>query len=111
VVFVLASRILLRAAIAARLGVVMFTSGVEFRLEWEAINIGGMKVVLLFLFDFIRVLFFRTVVIISGAVMLYRRSYMRADPFSSRFCLLVVRFVVRMGLLIFSPRLISILLG
>ena len=36
---------------------------------------------------------------------------MARDPFRSRFCLLVIRFVVRIGLLIFRPRLICILLG
>lgn len=66
---------------------------------------------LLFLFDYIRLLFFRTVTIISGAVILYRRRYMIGDRFSSRFCLLVIRFVVSIRLLIFRPRLICILLG
>ena len=110
-VFLLTSRTLLCAAGVRGLRVILLTSGEEFRLEWEALTIRGVKVVLLFLFDYIRVLFFRTVAIISGAVMLYRSSYIRADPFRSRFCLLVIRFVVRMGLLIISPRLICILLG
>jgi NADH:ubiquinone oxidoreductase subunit 5 (subunit L)/multisubunit Na+/H+ antiporter MnhA subunit len=68
-------------------------------------------VILLFLFDYISCVFFRTVLMISGAVMFYSSSYMMGDQFSSRFCILVLRFVISMGLLIFSPRLICMLLG
>ena len=49
--------------------------------------------------------------IIGGSVMLYRRSYIQEDGFGSRFGLLVIRFVIRIRLLIFSPNLVRVLLG
>lgn len=36
---------------------------------------------------------------------------MHGDKFRSRFCLLVLSFVVSIGILILSPRLVSLLLG
>ena len=56
-------------------------------------------------------MFLRTVIMISRAVILYSSSYMCEDPFSNRFALLVVAFVIRISILILSPRLISLLLG
>ena len=86
-------------------------SGEEWAVEWEAFNYRGVSVVLLVVFDYIRLLFLRTVIMIAGGVFLYRSSYMRAEKFSSRFSLLVMRFVVRMVILIVSPNLIRLLLG
>lgn len=109
--FILASTLLLGRAILSGIRVMVVSSGEEYGIEWEAFNIRGVKVVLFILVDYIRLLFFRTVIMISGSVILYSSSYIIGDPFSSRFCLLVINFVLRIGLLIFSPRLISILLG
>lgn len=55
--------------------------------------------------------FFSTVILIAGSVILYSRSYIQADGFRSRFGLLVMSFVLRISLLIFSPNLIRVLLG
>lgn len=79
-------------------------------LEWEVYS-GRIKVPFLILLDFIRVLFLRTVLIISGSVFFYRRGYIEPDKFNSRFSIIVLSFVFRMCLIIISPRLIRILLG
>lgn len=71
----------------------------------------GVRVTMALIIDKIRIVFFRTVIIISGGVFLYSRSYIVGEIFISRFCFLVFRFVVRMCLLIFSPNIIRILLG
>eukprot|EP00088_Acartia_fossae_P006517 TRINITY_DN12_c1_g1_i1.p1 TRINITY_DN12_c1_g1~~TRINITY_DN12_c1_g1_i1.p1 ORF type:complete len:221 (+),score=-75.03 TRINITY_DN12_c1_g1_i1:1320-1982(+) len=42
---------------------------------------------------------------------MYSSSYIIGDKFSNRFCLLVLLFIFSMALLIFRPRLISLLLG
>lgn len=55
--------------------------------------------------------FFRTVCIIAGAIFLFRSSYIRRDRASNRFLRVVILFIFSIGILIFSPRLISILLG
>lgn len=66
---------------------------------------------ILIVFDYIRLLFLRTVRIIAGRVFIYRGSYMRQDRVSSRFSLLVIRFVIRIFLLIVRPNLMRLLLG
>ena len=83
----------------------------EVVLEWEAFSYGGVRIILLVLFDWVRAIFLRTVLLIAGAVIVYRRSYMGGDKFRSRFCLLVLSFVIRIGILIISPRIVSLLLG
>jgi len=59
----------------------------------------------------IRVLFFRTVSIISGGVFIYASRYIDRDKFSARFRLLVMSFVGRMVMLIFTSNIITLLLG
>ena len=83
----------------------------EFRVEWVAFKERTIELRFLFLVDWIRIIFFSTVMIIGGSVMLYRRSYIQEDGFGSRFGLLVIRFVIRIRLLIFSPNLVRVLLG
>ena len=56
-------------------------------------------------------LFLSFVLIISSFVLFYRDEYIRGDNYRGRFCLLVVMFVVSIGFLIVSPRIVRILLG
>uniref|UniRef100_A0AAU6QH04 NADH-ubiquinone oxidoreductase chain 5 n=1 Tax=Prionospio sp. 2 MH-2023 TaxID=3059270 RepID=A0AAU6QH04_9ANNE len=51
------------------------------------------------------------VLFISANVMMFAESYMKGDPFMSRFIQLVLLFVASMNLLIFIPNLITLLLG
>ena len=85
--------------------------GYEISVEWELCVLRGVKLSILLLFDFISLLFFSTVALIAGRVFLYSSSYIRSEIFSNRFILLVLRFVIRMIILIFRPNLISLLLG
>lgn len=56
--------------------------------------------------------FFLSVVsIISARVFFYSTSYISGEVFFSRFILLVIRFVARITVLIFSPNFIRIQLG
>lgn len=93
------------------MGFLVSLRGKEWRLEWEAFRSDGISVVFLVVLDYIRLLFLRTVIIIAGRVFFYRASYMRMEKFSSRFSLLVIRFVIRMAILIIRPNLIRLLLG
>lgn len=56
-------------------------------------------------------MFFGTVSLIAGRVFFYSSSYIRLEFYSSRFGLIVLRFVFSMSLLIFRPNLASLLLG
>lgn len=85
--------------------------GQEIALEWEVFSIRGQKLVILLIFDYISLLFLRTVLIISGRVFLYRSSYISGDKVRSRFALLILSFVIRIRLLILSPNLVRLLLG
>ena len=88
----------------------LFT-GKEFLLEWELLQISGVKISLILVLDFISVLFFSTVIIIAGRVFLYRGSYMMIDIVGHRFSWLVFSFVVSICMLIFRPNIIRVLLG
>lgn len=80
-------------------------------LEWEVICVNSIRIVITFLFDWIRLLFISFVLFISSLVIYYRKEYMRSDENLNRFILLVLIFVLSIILLIISPNLISILLG
>lgn len=80
-------------------------------IEIELIKISSIKVELLFLFDWVSILFVRGVLIISMIVIFYRIEYMRDDLNIYRFILIVFIFVVSILLIILRPNLIRILLG
>lgn len=61
--------------------------------------------------DYVRVIFCCFVCLISGSVSLFRVSYMEGEVFIRRFMLLIIGFVGSINLLIFVPRLITVLLG
>lgn len=85
--------------------------GREIALEWEVFSVRGQKLVILLIFDYVRLLFLSTVLIISRGVFFYRSSYISGDKVRSRFGFLVLSFVIRIRLLILRPNLISLLLG
>lgn len=61
--------------------------------------------------DCTRVTFSCLVCLISGSVSLFSVSYIEREVFLRRFILLIIAFVGSINLLIFVPRLITILLG
>lgn len=61
--------------------------------------------------DWIRVLFIRVVLLISGAVMFYRDEYIVHEKTKNAFCLIVFLFVMSMIFLIIRPNLIRVILG
>nr|YP_010954804.1 NADH dehydrogenase subunit 5 [Hemisodorcus donckieri]WMW30189.1 NADH dehydrogenase subunit 5 [Hemisodorcus donckieri] len=80
-------------------------------LEIEMVSVNSSSVVMSILFDWMSLLFASFVLFISSMVIFYSYEYMGGDFMINRFIMLVVMFVVSMLLLIFSPNLISILLG
>ena len=80
-------------------------------MQWNLYETRGMTLVLRILFDSIGFLFFRTVTMISGGVFLFRSGYIERDKFASRFRFLVMSFVGRISLLIFTRNIVTILLG
>ena len=82
----------------------------EIVLEWEVAP-SLRKIPFVIVLDFISLTFLSTVLLVASAVFAYSTSYIEPDKFNSRFGLLVLRFVIRMCLIITSPSLIRILLG
>nr|YP_010704167.1 NADH dehydrogenase subunit 5 [Ptosima chinensis]WCO87660.1 NADH dehydrogenase subunit 5 [Ptosima chinensis] len=80
-------------------------------LEYEFINLNSSSICMIFLFDWMSLLFMSFVFFISSMVVFYSDDYMYGDEFINRFIILVSLFVLSMMFLIVSPNLISILLG
>nr|YP_010353004.1 NADH dehydrogenase subunit 5 [Archispirostreptus gigas]UOF70487.1 NADH dehydrogenase subunit 5 [Archispirostreptus gigas] len=79
--------------------------------EWVFFSINSMDMSLVFLFDWMSLLFFSVVLLISASVLYYSHYYMEGEMNMSRFIMLVLLFVLSMVLVILSPSFISILLG
>lgn len=61
--------------------------------------------------DWGRVFFSRAVLLISGCVIIFSSFYIEHEIFSSRFCRLVILFVISINFLIFVPRFLGLIVG
>nr|AGX31542.1 NADH dehydrogenase subunit 5 [Notochthamalus scabrosus]AGX31568.1 NADH dehydrogenase subunit 5 [Notochthamalus scabrosus]AGX31607.1 NADH dehydrogenase subunit 5 [Notochthamalus scabrosus] len=93
------------------MSIIMFGLSYSIYFTWSIFSWGGSDVHMLFLFDWVSFMFLSFVLFISGSVFFYSGEYMEGELNMSRFIFLLAGFVGSMGLLIFSPNLISILLG
>ena len=66
---------------------------------------------LILLVDIYRNMFVFTVMIISFSVYLFRLDYIENDKYTSRFHLILLRFIASIIFLILSPNIISALVG
>nr|YP_009373434.1 NADH dehydrogenase subunit 5 [Mutela dubia]AQT38517.1 NADH dehydrogenase subunit 5 [Mutela dubia] len=80
-------------------------------VEWKFMDFLSVDWSLPVILDYMSVLFFSLVCVISGSVFLFSMSYMEGEVFLRRFSLIVMAFVASMGLLIFIPSLVTVLLG
>lgn len=92
-------------------GLVIMWEGKRVLLDWVFFRMLGIDMGILVLFDWISLIFCSVVLLISGCVFYYMVGYIAGDKTIVRFGLLVFLFVVSMLCVIFSPRLIRILLG
>nr|YP_001552159.1 NADH dehydrogenase subunit 5 [Nothopuga sp. 1 LP-2008]ABS71897.1 NADH dehydrogenase subunit 5 [Nothopuga sp. 1 LP-2008] len=93
------------------MGLVFLFSDYGIMVEYVVGSFGGGDISLMFIFDWVSMLFLSFVIVISSFVLLYSKEYMLGDKYEERFCLLVVLFVMSMSLLILSPSFVSLLLG
>nr|UZF66146.1 NADH dehydrogenase subunit 5 [Neodiprion qinghaiicus] len=98
--------------------VILFVMSIYFLLydlvyfiEYNLVEINSSCIVMIFLFDWMSLIFMGVVLLISSFVVLYSGSYMQNDLNLNRFVLLLIMFVLSMMLMIISPNMISILLG
>ena len=80
-------------------------------LEWNLLNFNLIKINILIYFDWIRILFIFTVLIISSIILIYSIEYIIDDNNKISFFYLIVLFILSILLMIISPNLITILLG
>nr|YP_010490481.1 NADH dehydrogenase subunit 5 [Neoverruca intermedia]UWM12967.1 NADH dehydrogenase subunit 5 [Neoverruca intermedia] len=93
------------------LSIYLLNSSLGFFLNWTIFSWGSSDVSMIFLFDWVSLMFMSFVLFISGSVFFYSGEYMEGEKEMSRFIFLLAGFVGSMVLLILSPNLISILLG
>nr|YP_009180579.1 NADH dehydrogenase subunit 5 [Calameuta filiformis]ALM04135.1 NADH dehydrogenase subunit 5 [Calameuta filiformis] len=82
-----------------------------FLMEWNIISLNSVDMYMVFMFDWMSLLFMSFVLFISSMVLIYSFDYMKEDLYFKRFIMLIMLFVFSMLLMIMSPNLISILLG
>jgi NADH-ubiquinone oxidoreductase chain 5 len=80
-------------------------------IEWELFRRYFFSFIFLFLVDWLRLRFGGFVLLISGMVTVYSGDYMGQDFNLYRFVVVLILFVVSIIFIIFSPNLVSILLG
>lgn len=80
-------------------------------LEFSFMNLSSLDLSFMIILDWISLCFISFVILISSAVLFYRGVYIRGDLSSNRFITLVNLFVASMGMLIMSPRILSLMLG
>nr|YP_010586310.1 NADH dehydrogenase subunit 5 [Lepidostoma fui]UZZ44085.1 NADH dehydrogenase subunit 5 [Lepidostoma fui] len=89
----------------------LFKKKLVIFLEYNFYTLNSSELVMVFLVDWMSMIFISIVLMISSVVVLYSSSYMSEDMNKNRFLLLVIFFILSMSLMIISPNMISILLG
>nr|YP_009945366.1 NADH dehydrogenase subunit 5 [Epanerchodus koreanus]QOE55885.1 NADH dehydrogenase subunit 5 [Epanerchodus koreanus] len=89
---------------------VLFYTSV-FIVEYMFFSFFGIDFSLLLLFDWMSLFFGGVVLLVSFCVVMYSIWYMYGDYEKNKFILLVLMFILSMIVVIFSPSMISILLG
>nr|ADQ64033.1 NADH dehydrogenase subunit 5 [Aradacanthia heissi] len=93
------------------LGCLLFELNYSIFFDWEFISLGCLSLSFSLFFDSMSFMFSGSVMMISSMVILYSHSYMYNDLYKSRFLYLVLLFILSMLFLIFSPNMVSLLLG
>lgn len=91
--------------------ILIFSSSFSVLIDFELIVSCFLKFSFIILLDKFRLIFFIAVILISFRVFFFRQSYIRTDKYFLRFHVLLRSFVLSIIMLIFSPNLISVLLG
>lgn len=82
-----------------------------FFIDFQLANFNFIRINFVIIRDLSRIRFIARVSLIRVAVLKFRETYIRADPFFYRFHFLLISFIFSIYFLILSPNFISILLG
>nr|APU89550.1 NADH dehydrogenase subunit 5 [Porcellionides pruinosus] len=92
-------------------GIICVVSNCSLMLEWDILSWVGVGMVFNFYCDWMSLVFFGFISLISGSVLFYSESYMAGDKGFRLFMVLVLMFIVSMFFLVFSLNLVSMMLG
>ena len=92
-------------------GLYFTSSSLSILLSWHIISISRVSIKFYLILDSYSLLFSSTVLFISGNVLIFAKTYISEEIFIKRFTFLILCFILRINLLIFSPHLIFLLLG
>nr|AKG64614.1 NADH dehydrogenase subunit 5 [Vespa mandarinia]BCD56250.1 NADH dehydrogenase subunit 5 [Vespa mandarinia] len=93
------------------LSMILMLMKLSLLMEWVFMSMNSMNMEFIFYVDWVSMMFFSLVLMISSFVMLYSLSYMEGDMNINRFFLLVIMFVLSMLMLIICPNIMGLLLG
>nr|QUJ10051.1 NADH dehydrogenase subunit 5 [Tubifex tubifex] len=99
------------ATLSATLAAVLIAYNTSFLFEWHLMSLGSVSIMMPVILDPLSLLYLSVVLFISSNVLQFSKFYMLDDQFINRFTILVLLFVLSMGLLIFIPSLMMLLLG
>nr|YP_004123100.1 NADH dehydrogenase subunit 5 [Hypsibius dujardini]CBY83893.1 NADH dehydogenase subunit 5 [Hypsibius dujardini] len=80
-------------------------------MEWTLLNLFDFNFSFVFIFDFFSFFFSSVVLMIASMIFIFGQYYMDGEKFQTGFMLILFLFVVSMLFLVYSPNLISLLLG
>nr|UUC08028.1 NADH dehydrogenase subunit 5 [Exechonella vieirai] len=83
----------------------------KLSMEWELMNMKSIKLSIPIMLDSTSLTFSMTVTLISLSVMMFTVSYMSTEKDLKYFTSMVMMFILSMNTLIFSPQLITLLMG
>ena len=85
----------------------------DFRMimEWIFLSVSSINMELIFLLDWVRIIFISVIFLISSIIIIYRIGYIEGEKFLKRFIYLVIIFIFSIILMIISPNIIRILFG
>nr|ARH54800.1 NADH dehydrogenase subunit 5 [Trigonopterus sp. AH-2016] len=92
-------------------GLYLLYLNVEIFFEFDLVGVNSCVMGMVFLIDWVSLLFASFVLFISSMIMKYSEGYMQMDKAMKRFVFLMAMFVLSMLLVIFSSSLITVLLG
>jgi len=92
-------------------GVGVYLHDLTVFVEWALFSFFSSKVIIVLLFDWMRLVFMGFVLFISSIVLIYSHYYMEGDKYLYRFITLVYLFVLSILLIVVRPNMVRILLG
>nr|YP_010999052.1 NADH dehydrogenase subunit 5 [Pealius mori]WPM91810.1 NADH dehydrogenase subunit 5 [Pealius mori] len=80
-------------------------------IEWKLFTMESMNLEMLIFIDFKSMSFFSCVLLITLAIITYSQFYMESSSKKTQFMKLIILFVASMSILIFSPNMITMIMG